>query len=106
MWGSRRTNNRGKLLIEWTAEWDVHLVNSEGTSTCIRWRGEFVVNLIWATTEILNRTERCDVLEDTETLSDHRYLVTDFYHSKLHADRRRTHNNSQKEDGTHPQLRR
>lgn len=79
MWGSSKTNYRGKLVIEWAAEWDMHLVNNSGVSTCVLWQRESVVDLIWATPEVLRKTERCEVLEDIESLGDHRYILLDLH---------------------------
>lgn len=44
-WGSRNTNLRGKIFLEWSAERDIYLLNDQGISTCLRWLGESVVDL-------------------------------------------------------------
>ena len=37
-----------------------------------------MIDLLWATSNIANRIEKCEVLVDTETLSNHRYVVLDY----------------------------
>ena len=78
-WGPHRMNMRGKILLEWATEKELHLINDASTSTFWRWRGESVVDLIWATPGLANRVKKCEVLVEAESLSsDHRYIVMEF----------------------------
>ena len=45
MWGIYRIDERGRILMEWTAKHNVYLINNERVSTCYRWGGESVVDL-------------------------------------------------------------
>lgn len=47
----KRTDLKGKTLVEWMAGRDMHLQNDEYVSTCLRWNGQSVVGLVWATPE-------------------------------------------------------
>ena len=47
-WGSPRTDHRGEAVAEWAAELDLLLLNAGTTSTCVRWQGESIVDLSWA----------------------------------------------------------
>ena len=58
-----------------TAELDFHLLNDSGCSTCSRWQGESVVDLVWDTTAALRIIRDCKVMKEMETLSDRRYLL-------------------------------
>ncbi|XP_072754774.1 uncharacterized protein [Anoplolepis gracilipes] len=51
------------------------LLNEGGISTCVRERGESVVDLIWASPATLNKVLGWKVATEVETLSDHRYIV-------------------------------
>ncbi|XP_072750498.1 uncharacterized protein [Anoplolepis gracilipes] len=74
-WGSPRTDRRGVAVEEWAATLDLRLLNEGGISTCIRERGESVVDLTWASLATLNRVLGWRVATEIETLSDHRYIV-------------------------------
>lgn len=110
LWGSKTTNTKGKILEEWTTERDMYLMNNAGTSTCLRWQGESVIDLFWATQRIATRTTNCEVIQEKETLSDHRYLLTSLSLPNLTRQNIRTHRNLQtlhlEENGTHPLLKR
>ncbi|XP_072746730.1 uncharacterized protein [Anoplolepis gracilipes] len=74
-WGSPRTDRRGVAVEEWAATLDLRLLNEGGISTCVRERGESVVDLIWASPATLNKVLGWKVATEVETLSDHRYIV-------------------------------
>lgn len=72
-WGSRRTNHRGKELEVWAAELGLKLINTGQISTCVREKGESIVDLTWATPAAATKIGEWRVM-DLETLSDHRYI--------------------------------
>ena len=72
-WGSPRTDARGRVIAEWAAGLDMRLLNSGCISTCVRWRGESI-DLSWASPPAARRVVGWRVMEDIETLSDHRYI--------------------------------
>lgn len=74
MWGSRRTNTRGNLLEEWAAECDLRVVNVGCTPTCVRPQGESIVDVTWSSPDTIDKIRNWSVV-DTETLSDHNYIV-------------------------------
>ena len=71
LWGSPRTNPRGDTLVEWAAELDLRLLNEESKSTCVRWQGESIVDLTWASPG----PGDWRVEDGLESLSDHRYIT-------------------------------
>ena len=75
LWGSPRTNPRGEAVMDWAAELDLQLINKGRQSTCVRWQGESIVNLTWASPSAARKIRSWKVLVETETLSDHRYIV-------------------------------
>ena len=107
MWGTHRMDERGRILMEWTAEHNVCLINNERVSTCCRWGGESVVHLIWATPDIIQRTKNCEVMLEMETLSDHRLIVTDYIGTETgcpNGSRRKRKKQQRNRYDTHPQL--
>ncbi|XP_068625254.1 uncharacterized protein [Battus philenor] len=44
-WGNTRDNLKGDTVLEWAAGLDLRLVNRGSVSICVRWQGEFVVDL-------------------------------------------------------------
>ena len=48
LWGSRRTDLRGRAVADWAAELDLQLLNVGNVSTCVLWQGESIVDLSWA----------------------------------------------------------
>ena len=75
LWGSPRTNARGEIVAEWAAELDLQLLNEGRKSTCVRWQGESIVDLTWASPSVARKVKQWEVMEDTETSSDHRYIL-------------------------------
>ncbi|XP_070518841.1 uncharacterized protein [Cardiocondyla obscurior] len=73
-WGSRQTNVRGRLLGDWAACRDLALLNQGSVSTCVRPRGESIVDLTWATPAAANMVSSWRVAAELEHLSDHRYI--------------------------------
>nr|XP_033188909.1 uncharacterized protein LOC117156205 [Bombus vancouverensis nearcticus] len=74
-WGNPRTNSRGRMLTDWAASLGLLLANRGSASTCVAWRGSSVVDITWATPELLRRIRDWRVAEGVETLSDHLYIL-------------------------------
>ncbi|KAI4472238.1 hypothetical protein M0802_017023, partial [Mischocyttarus mexicanus] len=66
-----RENARGRLLKEWASRSGLFLLNNGGHSTCVRPQGSSVVDLVWVTGVIKDRTTACFVDEE-ESLPDHK----------------------------------
>ncbi|XP_046629516.1 uncharacterized protein LOC124309827 [Neodiprion virginianus] len=73
-WDPSGSNRRGELLEEWAASCCVRLHNAGRTATCIRAQGSSVVDLTWSSVNLVPVIKGWRVLEETETLSDHRYI--------------------------------
>ena len=78
IWGSPRTNPRGEVVEEWAAELNLQLINEGTYSTCVRWQGESIVDLTWASLAAARKIRSWKVVLDAETLSDHRYIIIRF----------------------------
>ncbi|XP_072934935.1 uncharacterized protein [Epargyreus clarus] len=76
-WGSKRDNARGNAVLEWAAELDLRLLNRGSVSTCVRWQGESIVDLSWATASAERLVTGWRVAEEIVTLSDHRHITLD-----------------------------
>lgn len=76
-WGNLMDNARGKVLQEWAASADLRLLNNGNVSTCVRWQGESVVDLSWATPAASRFVSNWRVAEELVTLSDHRHIIMD-----------------------------
>ncbi|XP_043521008.1 uncharacterized protein LOC122534438 [Frieseomelitta varia] len=74
LWGATKLDARGSATAEWAAGQDLRLLNTGDTSTCIRWQGESIVDISWATPAALAHIRDWKVMEDAETLSDHLYI--------------------------------
>lgn len=74
LWGSRQTNARGRLLIEWATAAGLSCVNSGSISTCVRTQGESIVDTTWASPACVNMISGWGVLAGSESLSDHCYI--------------------------------
>nr|XP_034838764.1 uncharacterized protein LOC117994898 [Maniola hyperantus] len=75
VWGDKRDDHRGDIIQEWAAELDLRLLNQGSTSTCVRWQGESIVDLTWATPSASRMVSGWRVAEEVVTLSDHRHIV-------------------------------
>jgi hypothetical protein len=60
-------------LEEWAAGLDLLILNERSRSTCVRSRGEFIVDLTWASPAAARLVGSWGV-KDIETLSDHLYI--------------------------------
>lgn len=72
-WGSSTTNRKGQILAEWMAEQNVILVNVGSVPTCVRPQGTSIVDLTWATQDLIGRIRDWHVLQG-ENMSDHNYI--------------------------------
>lgn len=74
LWGASDTNRKGELVNRWAASLDLRLINTGGDYTCIWPQGCFVVDLTWASPNLLERISNWSVLRSVESLSDHLYI--------------------------------
>ncbi|XP_072936966.1 uncharacterized protein [Epargyreus clarus] len=90
VWGNRRDSVKGRATLEWAAGLDLRLLNRGSVSTCVRWQGESVVDLSWATLSAERLVTGWRVADDLVTLSDHRHILVDVVLRLPAADVRRT----------------
>lgn len=74
VWGSPRTNEKGRTVLDWAAELGLTIMNTGNISTCVRMQGESIIDLTWATPSAVNKISGWRVAVEAETLSDHRYI--------------------------------
>lgn len=93
LWGSPRTDLRGEYVEEWSAEFNLCLVNVGDTPTCIRPQGCSIIDLTWTSNDIYTRISDWKVLRNIESLSDHEYISMYVGRSsapKIHHNKRQT----------------
>ncbi|KAJ0183263.1 hypothetical protein K1T71_001239 [Dendrolimus kikuchii] len=78
-WGSRVTDARGEALEEWALETGLQVLNRGTALTCVRRQGGSIVDISFASPAVTRRVRNWKVLEDVETLSDHRYIRFDLF---------------------------
>lgn len=71
VWGDRRTNGRGELLLELMLGLDLRVVNVGSDPTCVRVQGTSIVDVTWASPSLIGSVSNWSVGKDEETLSDH-----------------------------------
>lgn len=78
-WGSKRTNAKGISLGEWALNLDLRLINTRSTPTCVRWQGEFVVDITWASPSAFNTIINWEVLSEIVLIGPllHKYKDTE-----------------------------
>ncbi|XP_053989821.1 uncharacterized protein LOC128882262 [Hylaeus volcanicus] len=76
-WGGPATDARGRAVLEWAASADLRLLNRGSVNTCVRWQGESIVDLSWATPAASRLVSGWRVVEEVESLSDHPYIFMD-----------------------------
>lgn len=76
-WGSPSTDVRGLALGELAAELDLLVLNRSTSYTCIRHNGGSIVDITMTSPPAARLARDWRVMEDTETLSDHRYIRVD-----------------------------
>ena len=54
---------------------DLQLLNEGNESTCVRWHGESIVDLTWASLSAARKVRSWRVAVEKESLSDHRYIM-------------------------------
>ncbi|XP_032682263.1 uncharacterized protein LOC116849332 [Odontomachus brunneus] len=69
-WGSRRTDPQGQDLLEWAATMGLFLINSGSVSTCVRPRGESIVDLTFGNRPAVGVIRRWRVATETDINSD------------------------------------
>ncbi|XP_071652475.1 uncharacterized protein [Temnothorax longispinosus] len=74
LWGSPRTDWRGDATERWAAGLGLCLANVGRESTCVRRRGELIVDITWATPPVARDIRGWRVVSDVETLSDHQLI--------------------------------
>jgi len=74
MWNSQYTDRRGEITEEWAAMHDLRIINSGSAPTCVRPQGTSIVDLTWATPDVINKIFGWEVLENNISYSDHRYI--------------------------------
>ncbi|EFN78493.1 hypothetical protein EAI_10743, partial [Harpegnathos saltator] len=76
-WGCspRQRDPRGEALIDWAVGLDLSLINEESASTCVRPKGDSVIDLTWTTPSAARLIREWKVEVEGETLSDYRYIV-------------------------------
>lgn len=74
LWGSPFTDRRGEILRDWMAQWNLCLVNTGLTPTCIRSQGTSFIDITWASPSLYRRICDWSVCEEVEPLSDHLYI--------------------------------
>jgi len=85
LWGSLGYNWRGRLLEEWINEKDLCVINSGTIPTCVRPQGCSVVYITLASASLVPHISNWEVIEDTVTLSDHKYIS---FYVGYHAENR------------------
>ncbi|XP_028176346.1 uncharacterized protein LOC114364398 [Ostrinia furnacalis] len=78
-WGSRITDLRGELLEDWLLANGLVVLNQGTAETCVRMQGGSVVDVTFASPALARRVQSWEVLEEVETLSDHKYVRFDIF---------------------------
>lgn len=73
-WGSPETDERGELVEEWAMNLGLHLMNRGSTQTLWRQTGSSIVDLTFGCPGVAERLSGWRVVEEEESLSDHRYV--------------------------------
>lgn len=71
----KKYNVRGHLLEEWVANNELTVMNDGKTEMCVRVQGSSMVDVTLGTETAMKVFETWRVDANTETLSDHRYIV-------------------------------
>ncbi|XP_076246369.1 uncharacterized protein LOC143186571 [Calliopsis andreniformis] len=87
-WGCPRTDARGQTVLEWAAGVGLLLLNRGSASTCVRWQGESIVDLSWATPCAARCVTGWRVAEEVESLSDHLHVLMHISAENPHPARR------------------
>ncbi|CAH2207588.1 jg5424 [Pararge aegeria aegeria] len=82
-WGCPATDPRGRELEEWAMATGLTVLNRGSVNTCVRQQGGSIVDVTFADAALARRVRGWKVLENVETLSDHRYLRFDISASSV-----------------------
>ncbi|XP_059063005.1 uncharacterized protein LOC131855725 [Achroia grisella] len=87
--GSPITTIRGEVLEDWAVASGLSILNVGSVATCVRWQGESIVDISLASPAIAHRVRGWQVMDEVESLSDHRYIRFDILPSSgaPHPDR-------------------
>lgn len=75
-WGSRRTNQKGKILMEWMAQYNMYPLNNSSHPTFIRYNQQSFIDLTITSCTSLFNIQSWQVLDEEESMSDHLYVET------------------------------
>lgn len=84
-WGATRPDNRGIYLEDWMATLDLRVVNIGDKPTCVRWQGNSIVDVVFATHDLVSRIEDWRVRDDILSLSDHHYIEFTVRNQRSHS---------------------
>lgn len=73
-WGSHLDSRRGTLVLDYMAELELRLLNIGVAFTCNRFQGSSIIDLSWATADIVPLVHDWKVEENLASLSDHLYI--------------------------------
>lgn len=71
LWGSKKTNNRGDLVLDWMEKWGMCILNDGICPTFVNGTQESFIDLTFCTRDMANRIQYWRVLEEKECGSDH-----------------------------------
>lgn len=74
LWGSKRNDKRGKLIVEWAAEDMLTIHNNGLTPTFMRGTQTSFIDLTITTSDAAHMIREWEVKDEIESLSDHRYI--------------------------------
>lgn len=80
-WGMSSTDRRGQILTDWTSTNDLIIINKGNTPTFTYQDYGSILDLTIATPNVSRHINNWEVLE-TESLSDHKYILFDVYTGK------------------------
>lgn len=73
-WGCPITDARGDALEEWALTTGLLILNQGSVQTCVRQHGGSIVDVSFASPNLVRRVNGWEVMAEVETLSDHRYI--------------------------------
>lgn len=90
VWGSQRTDKRGKAIVEWAASELLTIHNDGIKPTFRRGKQESYIDLTLSTTDLAPTIQNWSVEDGIESLSDHNYIsmVVNMAHTNTSAPRR------------------
>lgn len=70
----RTYNSRGNIIENWLNGQNLVVINKRGSNTCERPQGSSVVGITICNAQACRKIVKWEVLNDLETLSDHKYI--------------------------------